>query len=135
MARQLLKVLSTLMLSNCSRNGNLDQVKGYGVASDPDDPSKPANFIVNFDDQPGRFNSTNYRVLRTDYDSYAVVYDCRKALVPGNAEFLYVLTRDQFPPHGLISSIYQELDSRGFDTAPLMVTKQEGCPEFPPDCC
>ena len=111
-------------------------MKGYAVPSDPNDPTKAANFIVNFDDLPGKYNSTNYEVLGTDYESYAIVYDCREALVEGgNAEFLYILTREKFPPQSLISSVYDSLESMGLETKPLKVTQQEGCPDFPPDSC
>ena len=70
------------------------------------------------------------------YESYAIVYDCRKSLVKGaSAEFLFILTREKFPPQSLISSLYDSLESMGIETKPLKVTQQEGCPDFPPDCC
>ena len=59
------------------RNGQLDSVKGYAVPSDYNDDTKAANFIVNFDNRPGMFNTTNYEVLNTDYSSYATAGDLR----------------------------------------------------------
>ena len=126
-----------MMLFKC-RNGKKDSAKGYAVASDPNDVTKAANFIVNFDDHPDTFKTTNYEVLSTDYDSYAIVYDCRNAeypvKVPGaNAEYLYVMTRDKFPDASLTSQVYNDLKKADFDTEPLEVTVQENCPEFPPE--
>ena len=136
--------------------------KGYATVADPNDPTQSANLIVNFDNTPGqKSNSTNYqvwnrqkntytfkainfqiililllKVLSTDYDSYATVYDCLelpKLMV--SSQHLYVLTRERIPSKQLIDNVYESLEALGLETFPLRITAQEDCPDFPPDCC
>ena len=76
------------------------------------------------------------KVLSTDYDSYATVYDCLelpKLMV--SSQHLYVLTRERIPSKQLIDNVYESLEALGLETFPLRITAQEDCPDFPPDCC
>ena len=44
----------------------------------------------------------NYRVLATDYDNFAIVYDCVDFLGLAKAESLWFLTREEFPDQNLV---------------------------------
>ena len=118
-------------LSIQCRTGENDDIRGTAVLSEPQDKSRKANLIVNFDPVPIKQNTTNYSVVRTDYSSYAVVYACEDGPRNVNIEYLWVLTRKQFPEKALIQRIYGEITSHGFDTQHLWKTKQYDCPEFP----
>ena len=78
-----------------------------------------AELVVNFDTVPGDSNCqtfllnykifisveatrANYRVLATDYDNFAIVYDCVDILGVAKAESMWFLTRDQFPDQNIV---------------------------------
>lgn len=46
------------------------------MLNDPKDPEHHADLIVNFEMNPFKANSTNYRVLDTDYENFSIVYNC-----------------------------------------------------------
>ena len=69
---------------------------GSAVLGEPSNPSRPGKLIVNFDSQPSfaRSSTTNYNVVDTDYNSYAIVYSCgEKVFGLLKSEFLWILTR------------------------------------------
>ena len=116
---------------SCS-SGNLTGIRGTAILADPEDISKSANLIVNFDPVPVKQNTTNYSVVKTDYVGYSVVYACEDSLTSTRIiEYLWVLTREQFPPRELIAAIYEGLEAHGFNTEHLWKTKQTNCPQFP----
>ena len=49
----------------------------------------------------------NYRVLATDYQNYAIVYDCVNYLGLFKAESLWLLTRAQFPDQEIVDDAYK----------------------------
>ena len=77
------KIALTKAIKPCNdfSSGNQKSVLGKAVLADPENPSKPAQLIVNFDANPVKFNETNYSVAKTDYDNYSVVYTCREGEV------------------------------------------------------
>merc|ERR1712126_657209 len=112
-------------------SGDKHSVKGQAVLAHPDDESKPAELIVNFDKNPVKFNETNYSVAKTDYEHYSIVYTCKDENKEddGSAkiEFLWVLTRERIIAPIVAEMIYQSLEAYGFDTKPLIKTVQTGC--------
>jgi len=111
-------------------SGNQKSVLGKAVLADPENPSKPAQLIVNFDANPVKFNETNYSVAKTDYDNYSVVYTCREDEDSEEADiqFLWILTRERIIAPKVADMIYASLEAYGFDTEPLIKTVQVGCP-------
>jgi len=114
-------------------SGEKHSVKGQAVLAHPDDESKPAELIVNFDSNPVKFNETNYSVAKTDYEHYSIVYTCKDddKEEDGSAKikFLWVLTRERNIAADVAEKIYKDIEDAGFDTKPLLKTKQTGCPE------
>ena len=49
----------------------------------------------------------NYRVLATDYQNFAIVYDCLDLLGLFKAESLWLLTREQFPEKDIVDEGYK----------------------------
>ena len=99
--------------------------------ADPTDPDKTANLIVNFNSQPVKSNTTNYRVLETDYESYSLVFSCSNVLKDKlKIEYLWILTRQQFPDEQMIKNLYEKLARLNFNTNMLWQTRQTDCPKF-----
>ena len=55
--------------------------------------------------------SADYRVVSTDYDSYALVYACNDVFL-AKVDYVWLLTREQNPPQSLIDNILQILQER-----------------------
>ena len=105
--------------------------EGSAVLGEPDNASRPGKLIVNFDGQPSfaRSTTTNYNILDTDYDSYAIVYSCSsKFFGLLKSEFLWILTRERNPPTSVIEQATQIIQSQGIDTKRLKITRQTDCP-------
>jgi len=112
--------------------GKFNDDHGSAVLADPNDPTKSANLIVNFDKSPVKSNSTNYSVVETDYESYAVVYACSDGPIPHtDIEYFWILTREKFPNQTMIDQIYAKVQKQGFNTKHLGKTKHTDCPKFP----
>jgi len=103
--------------------------KGTATLNDPNDPNRPGELIVNFGGFQPESTSTNYNVVDTDYDQYAVVYSCNNKLF-FKSEILWILTRKQFPSPYLIKHIKKRIRSFGLDTRRLKRTNQKGCPRI-----
>ena len=79
-----------------SSKGTPNSAVGSAVLGEPSNPSRPGKLIVNFDSQPSfaRSTTTNYNVVDTDYNSYAIVYSCgEKVFGLIKSECLWILTR------------------------------------------
>ena len=105
--------------------------EGKAVLGEPDNSSRPGKLIVNFDGQPSfaQSTSTNYNILNTDYDSYAVVYSCsQKFFGLLKSELLWILTRERNPSASVIGNATAIIESQGIDTKRLKKTRQTNCP-------
>jgi len=110
---------------------------GYGNVKGSARPAKRSGeFIVGFDNIPfgggGGGNTPNYRVVDTDYTSYAIVYDCSPFLGFLKKESLWLLTRAQFPSKYLVSAAYRKMDKLGLPRKDLAKTPQNNCKDLPP---
>merc|ERR1712241_719978 len=125
---------TTVKVINSSVNkftGNANVAEGSATLGEPDNASKPGKLIVNFDGQPSfaRSTTTNYNILDTDYDSYAIVYSCgEKVFGLLKSEFLWILTRERNPSPQVIAKAKSIIKANGIDTRRLKKTKQTGCP-------
>ncbi|XP_018022292.1 apolipoprotein D [Hyalella azteca] len=97
------------------------------------DPTKTeAKLTVSFTSATPFANDTssvtasNYWVLDTDYDNYAIVWSCQAAII-ANIQFLWVLTRQRSPPEAIITKVLGVITDRGLDTSKLDVSKQDLC--------
>jgi len=103
--------------------------KGTATLNDPNDPNRPGELIVNFGGFQPESTSTNYNVVDTDYENFAVVYSCNNKLF-FKSEILWILTRKQFPSPYLIKDIKKRIRHYGLDTRRLKRTNQKGCPRI-----
>jgi len=90
-------------------------------------------FIVGFSSIPfagDGGSEANYRVVDTDYDSYAIVYDCSPFPVI-KKESLWLLTRQQWPNQSLVQWAYRKMRSQGLPVSKLEKTVQTGCSKMP----
>merc|ERR1712126_93801 len=111
-------------------------VNGTARPADPADTENKAEYIVAFYNTPFQNpdstagGSPNYRVVSTDYDSYALVYTCNNFMFL-KKESLWVLTREQKPTQELADSIYQKVTDLGISTSILRKTSQKNCSMLP----
>ncbi|KAK4328386.1 hypothetical protein Pmani_001214 [Petrolisthes manimaculis] len=68
----------------------------------------------------------SYKVLDTDYTSFAIVWSCQD-LVLFNTQILWILTRERNPPSTLIDSVRQTIESRGITLLFMKPTDQTNC--------
>merc|ERR1712133_61938 len=91
-----------------------------------------AELVVNFDTVPFTSSSPNYKVLDTDYDNYAVVYNCNNFLGFFKSESLWFLTRAQSPDQSIVDQGYEKMTSLGLPVRRLRQTSQTNCDSMPP---
>jgi len=91
---------------------NYRNVTGAARPAAPGNKKKKGEFIVSFDNPPFQDSESdkggepNYRVVSTDYDTYAVLYNCKSGFLY-NSESLWLLTREQFPSQELVDETYR----------------------------
>ncbi|KAL7741680.1 hypothetical protein ACLKA6_000301 [Drosophila palustris] len=85
----------------------------------------PAELAVSFFEE--EVNKTNYQVLGTDYDSYAVVYSCSSLTPLAHLKFVWILTREREPMNETIAIAHQILNNNWISQSPLVNTRQKGC--------
>eukprot|EP00090_Calanus_glacialis_P005188 TRINITY_DN13993_c0_g1_i1.p1 TRINITY_DN13993_c0_g1~~TRINITY_DN13993_c0_g1_i1.p1 ORF type:complete len:209 (-),score=39.58 TRINITY_DN13993_c0_g1_i1:135-761(-) len=94
-----------------------------------------AEFIVGFEGIPfsngDGGSEANYKVVDTDYDSYAIVYDCSPFPLI-KKESLWLLTRKQNPDPKLVKWAYSRMRSLGLPVGSLQKTTQTNCSLLPP---
>ena len=113
------------------RKGTPNVAEGSATLGEPNNPSKPGKLIVRFDGQPAftQSTTTNYNILDTDYDSYAIVYSCsQKFFGLLKSELLWILTRERHPSASVIRNATAIIERQGIDTKRLRQTRQTNCP-------
>jgi len=113
--------------------GNYGNVKGSARPANP--YSKRAEFIVGFEGIPfgngDGGTEPNYKVVDTDYKSYAIVYDCSPFFGFFKKESLWLLTRQQYPSKKLVQWAFRRMNQLGLPTKSLEKTPQSGCGKLP----
>jgi len=115
---------------------NYGNVTGAARPAVPGDTEKKADFIVAFDNIPFQDSESdeggvpNYRVVSTDYDTYAVVYNCKSGYLY-NSESLWVLSREQFPSQELVDETYSLMRNLDLPVESLVKTDQDDCQKMP----
>ena len=69
--------------------------------------------------------------MDTDYDNYAIVYDCSPFPLI-KKESLWLLTRKQWPDQSLVQWAYRRMKSLGLPVGALRRTPQSDCKKLPP---
>ncbi|XP_026462096.1 apolipoprotein D-like [Ctenocephalides felis] len=69
---------------------------------------------------------TSYSVLDTDYDTYAVVYNCNP-VGPIHTQSCWVLTRERNPPSAVLQRAYGILDKYKISRTFFVKTNQQDC--------
>jgi len=105
--------------------------KANAVLGEPTNQEKPGKLIVNFYDPPSKrvSTTTNYNILDTDYETYTAVYLCRQIKANTKSEFLWILTREQFPAQSVVDKALSVIRSNSIDATRLKKTEQTGCPD------
>ncbi|XP_077998582.1 apolipoprotein D-like [Glandiceps talaboti] len=69
----------------------------------------------------------DYWVLRTDYESYAVVYTCTDYFGLSRVEFAWILSRERTLDEDTLASIVTDIESMGIDVSYFVPTDQTEC--------
>jgi len=67
----------------------------------------------------------------TDYDNYAIVYNCNSFWGIAKTESLWYLTRQQIPDQQIIDQGYQKMTDLGLPVKKLRPTPQTNCATMP----
>lgn len=90
-----LKQKNTLKVENCCErlpNTNLSCSIGKAVVSFPDAIPLEGKLNVTFGGPP---NNSNYWIMDTDYDNYAIIYSCKNLSENKSAEAAWVLSKQR----------------------------------------
>ncbi|XP_006823826.1 apolipoprotein D-like [Saccoglossus kowalevskii] len=105
-----------------TKNDKLTSTEGYAWIPDP---KVPAKLKIKF---KWWVPATNYWVLRTDYDTYSVVYSCNDYLFGFfKVESAWVLSRGRILNDDTLTDICNDLNDRGIDIGNFQPTDQTGC--------
>lgn len=76
---------------------------------------------------------SNYLILDTDYESFAVVFSCSSFLHLVNGKIVWILSRSRFPPQSVLDRAYDIMKINGLSTTYLATTDNTGCPDEIPN--
>nr|ABC48943.1 lipocalin/milk gland protein [Glossina morsitans morsitans]CAY49913.1 milk gland protein [Glossina morsitans] len=85
----------------------------------------PAKFAMTFNQEYP--NQPNYFVLGTDYEHYAVIYNCMEFDKPAHTEMLWILTRERVPQAEYVHAAEEIVKEHHFPTNALFPIDQRNC--------
>ncbi|XP_002740540.1 apolipoprotein D-like [Saccoglossus kowalevskii] len=89
------------------------------------DPNVPAKLKVRF---RWWLPAGDYWVLKTDYDTYSVVYSCDDFLFGFvKMEYAWILSRDRTLNTRTLTNIKRDVQDRGIDISNFLFSDQTGC--------
>ena len=122
--------------SRHSRNGKYGTITGKAVESQV---TGPGGLVVDFFAEPDRTKEANYNVFDTDYNTYALFYNCEQRKIFGKSgayEYFSILARTPTLPDDL----YEKLEAKTRATFPkykynifVRNTTQGGDCEYDPE--
>lgn len=113
---------SVKVVNRAEQNGTPVEAIGVAVLADPNATPLEAKLMVSFYNAPYRIN---YQVLDTDYDTFALVWNCDQVTANTKLESMWVLSRSESMinrPQRLEALINQYLDR-----SKIRTTRQFGC--------
>lgn len=102
-------------------NNQLKEAIGEGFIPDE---NQPGRLKVRFSDLSPY---ADYWILKTDYDSYSLVYSCTNVII-GKVEFAWVLSRNRTLDQSVFKMLYQEIAGYDVDTSKFTVENQSNFP-------
>ncbi|XP_041823617.1 apolipoprotein D-like [Melanotaenia boesemani] len=101
--------------------GTINSIMGVAEVTDP---SQPAILSVRF------FKGvpeSSYKILSTDYQSYALVYSCSDFFGLFYIDFAWILARTRTMSEDMLSKLRDKMTAAGVDVNHLTVTNQTAC--------
>uniref|UniRef100_A0A1L8EAT4 Apolipoprotein D n=1 Tax=Haematobia irritans TaxID=7368 RepID=A0A1L8EAT4_HAEIR len=87
----------------------------------------PGKLYVKFPVSGGYSISSNYWVLDTDYENYAVVYSCNPLGAYAHSTIAWILTRERIPDPKYIQKAVGVLRENGISMREMKITNQMAC--------
>lgn len=91
-----------------------------------EDPLDPNLLTYSPRHQGRREESSNYRVLATDYETFSIEYQCLPLAGSRRDERIWIFTRDEFPQRSVLRRAYSSLRLLGLSGWKLQKSRQ-GC--------
>ncbi|KAM4534228.1 apolipoprotein D-like [Odontesthes bonariensis] len=102
-------------------DGTIGSIEGVARVKDPSQPAiLGVSFFKGVPDAP-------YKVISTDYQSYALVYSCKDFFGLFYIDFAWILARTRALTDDIISQLHDKISAAGVDVNRLTVTNQTVC--------
>ncbi|XP_075253584.1 apolipoprotein D-like [Convolutriloba macropyga] len=127
-------VVSDYQVTSQDQKGSYIKVNMTYIQSDEDKNSALNGLYLNGDNKaefefmPHFSTKPNVFFLDTDYETYALQYQCQLFFPYGQLEFAFILSRTETLPADLVTELKQKIADLGSDISKFEEPQHVGCP-------